>query len=206
MTNAWPWWEKSKATGMSSLPVKTGLIFSFRGQFEIQILIVRHIKQHNSYESKILNLTRNHLKTSNLSADNFKKIVDLDVRSGQVILVSGYPVLTAVNWSQHWCAICLQYQSSCAPKLARKCEIEHWLPCGADGRAGGRAVYVHVITKFSGMGRFTYPWCSAGALRAPELRYYSEKSKFQVSSFLLFYNPTDLQVTRVIEAGQSHQF
>ena len=29
----------------------------------------------------------------------------------------------------------------------------------------------HVITKFSGMGRFNYPWCSAGALRAPELRY-----------------------------------
>ena len=32
-------------------------------------------------------------------------------------------------------------------------------------------MYGHVITKFSGMGRFTYPWCSAGALRAPELRY-----------------------------------
>ena len=44
---------------------------------------------------------------------------------------------------------------------------EHWFPCGADGRA----MYGHVITKFSGMGRFTYPWCSAGALRAPELRY-----------------------------------
>ena len=97
----------------------------------------------------------------------------LSPRYDQVLLVSGYPVLTAVNWSQDWCAICLQYQSSCAPKLTRKCEIEHWLPCGADGRAGGlRAVYGHVITKFSGMGRFTYPWCSAGALRAPELRYY----------------------------------
>ena len=32
---------------------------------------------------------------------------------------------------------CVQYQFSCAPKLARKCEIEHWFPCGADGRAGG---------------------------------------------------------------------
>ena len=40
------------------------------------------------------------------------------------------------------------------------------------GRTGGlRAVYAHVITKFSRMGRFTYPWCSAGTLRAPELRY-----------------------------------
>ena len=37
----------------------------------------------------------------------------------------------------------------------------------------GRAVYGHVITKLSGMGRFTSPWCSASALRAPELRYYA---------------------------------
>ena len=70
----------------------------------------------------------------------------------------------------------MQYQFSCATKLARKCEIEHWFSCGADGRAGGRSVYCHVITKFSGMGRFTYPWCSAGALRAPELRL-EENSK-----------------------------
>ena len=32
-------------------------------------------------------------------------------------------------------------------------------------------MYGHVITKFSGMGRFTYPWGSAGALRASQLRY-----------------------------------
>ena len=38
-------------------------------------------------------------------------------------------------------------------------------------RTDGRAVYGHVITKFSGMGRFTYSWCSVGALRALELRY-----------------------------------
>ena len=44
----------------------------------------------------------------------------------------------------------------------------------AGGRAGGRAVYGHVITKFSGMGRFTYPWCSAGALLAPEFRYEAD--------------------------------
>ena len=37
-------------------------------------------------------------------------------------------------------------------------------------------MYGHVITKFSRMGRFTYPWCSAGALRAPELRYYVTSS------------------------------
>ena len=30
-------------------------------------------------------------------------------------------------------------------------------------RTDGSLVYGHVITKFSGMGRFTYPGCSAGA-------------------------------------------
>ena len=34
---------------------------------------------------------------------------------------------------------------------------------GANGRSFVRSVYGHVITKFFGMGRFTYPWCSAGA-------------------------------------------
>ena len=38
-------------------------------------------------------------------------------------------------------------------------------------RTDGRAVYDHAITKLSQMGRFTYPWCSAGALRARKLRY-----------------------------------
>ena len=99
----------------------------------------------------------------------------LSPRYGQVIQVSGYPVLTAVNWSQHRCAICVQYQFSIAPKLARKCEIEHWFPCGADGRAGcGRAVYGHVITKFLG-------WVdslSYGALFARvEFRYYRQISE-----------------------------
>ena len=64
---------------------------------------------------------------SNLSVDNFKKIMTtlmcqhLSLRYGQVILVTGYPVLTAVNLSQHECAI-----SGCtwAPKLARKCEMD----------------------------------------------------------------------------------
>ena len=71
---------------------------------------------------------------------------NLSPRCGQVILVSGYPVIDHNIDVQ-----CLGNITSCAPKLARKCEIEHWFPCGADGRA----VYGHVITKFSGMGSFT---------------------------------------------------
>ena len=37
----------------------------------------------------------------------------LSPRYGQVILVSGNPVLTAVNWSKHRCPICVHYQFSC---------------------------------------------------------------------------------------------
>ena len=85
-----------------------------------------------------------HLKTSNVSSVNFKKYSTsmgryLSPRYGQVIMVSGYPVLTAVNWSQHGCAL-----SSCiwAPKLARKCLKR--LVClwceRMDGRADERAV------------------------------------------------------------------
>ena len=74
----------------------------------------------------------------------------LSQRYGQVILVSGYPVLTAVNWTHCWCAICVQYQSSCAPRLARKCEIEHWFPCGADGRAGCGRCTVTWLPNFLG--------------------------------------------------------
>ena len=51
---------------------------------------------------KIKKLACDRLKTSNLSADNFKKYLTsmgqhLSQQYGQVILVSGYPVLTAVN-------------------------------------------------------------------------------------------------------------
>ena len=45
---------------------------------------------------------------------------------------------------------------SWVPKVVRKCESKHWFSWVADGRtAVGRSVYGHVITKFSGMGRFT---------------------------------------------------
>ena len=53
----------------------------------------------------------------------------------------------------------MQSVFSWAPKVVRKCERKHWFSRGADGRslgwAVGRSVYRHVITKFSGMGRFT---------------------------------------------------
>ena len=92
----------------------------------------------------------------------------LSPRFSQVILVSGYPVLTAVNWSQHWCAICVQYQSSRAPRLARKCEIEHWFSCGADGRAGGRCT-VTWLPNFLG-------WVDLLTHGAPQARFARQSS------------------------------
>ena len=62
------------------------------------------------------------------------------------------------NWIDH--NIDVQSAFSWAPKVARKCESKHRYAYGAEGRSIG-----HVITKFSGMGRFIYPWCSACALR-----------------------------------------
>ena len=47
----------------------------------------------------------------------------LSPRYGQVILVSGYPVLTAVNWSQHWCPMDVCIISF--PVLCRRLNIDH---------------------------------------------------------------------------------
>ena len=100
-------------------------------------------------------------ETSNLSADNFQKVLGLDglipepaTRSsdtGQRI-----PCFDSCQSDDN---IDVQLASSRVPKVVRKCESKHWFSSGADGRA----VYGHVITKFSGMGRFTKLWGSAHA-------------------------------------------
>ena len=86
----------------SSPPVflKTWLNFRFRGQFEIKILIVPGHSDMNttyiSYESlEKINLSQRSSENGNFSANNFKKILDLDgstlkpaVRSGD----TGQPI------------------------------------------------------------------------------------------------------------------
>ena len=104
----------------------------------------------------------------------------LSPRYGQVILVSGYPVLTAVNWSQHWCTICVQYQFSCATKLARKCEIEHWFSCGADGRAGCGRCTVTWLPNFLG-------WVDLLTHGATQARFARQSSAINPIQNGLFY-------------------
>ena len=119
------------------------------------------------------NLSLRSFETGNLSADNFKKYSTstgrhLSPRYGQVILVSGYPVLTAVDWSQHWCAISFLLGSQTT--VASKCESKHWLPCGEDGRTGVRSRDYQI----SWVGRLPH-FLSYGAKREArawaELRY-----------------------------------
>ena len=66
------------------------------------------------------------------------------------------------------------------------CSLSYFtLVCHVMRTDGGRSVYGHVITKFSGKGRYTYPWCFAGA-RETELRYNrcSWLSLFDLSAML----------------------
>ena len=60
---------------------------------------------------------------------------------GQMILVSGNPVLQlSIDHN-----VDVQSVFSWVPKLARKCESKHWLPCGADGRSLARCT----VTRFT---------------------------------------------------------
>ena len=91
------------------------------------------------------------MKSSNLSADNSVGRY-LSPRYGQVILVSRYTILTAVNQNMD-----VQYQVA-GSKLAIKCEIKHWCACAADGQKVGWSVSGHVIAKFSRIDRFSKLW------------------------------------------------
>ena len=63
-----------------------------------------------------------------------------------------------------------------APKVARKCESKHWYACGADGRSRERAVYGHVITKFSRMDSLPH-FLTQGA---PQARFARQSSAIKV--------------------------
>ena len=108
-------WKHLSSTYRQVYAFNSRLRFLIRGQFEFKILIARHInttyfiwiKKYKIEPAIILKLVTCQRRTSNSSLMGRH----LSPRYGQVILVSGYPVLTAVNWSQ------LQYQFSCAPSL-----------------------------------------------------------------------------------------
>ena len=106
VTNAWPCLEKSKENAFSAC--KSRLNFRIRGQFEIKISIVRLM--NTSYFTCILKkielepvIIRKVVTCQPIISKKYSNSVGryLSPRYGQAILVSGYTVLTAVNWSQH---------------------------------------------------------------------------------------------------------
>ena len=95
--------------------------------------------------------------------DNFKKVLDLDRLTPEPAIRSSdtgqrIPYFDSCQSDRN---IDVQLASSWVPKVVRKYESKHWFSCGADGRVVGRSVYGHVITRFSGMDRFTKLWGSA---------------------------------------------
>ena len=128
MTDSWPWWEKSKATVFAAC--NSWLSFRVWGQFEIKMLIMRHVNNNTFH----VNFKKNKLEpaiTWNLvtcqritSKNTWPRWVDTWARD----TVKWYWSAGTLFWRlsiEHWCPIYVHYQFSCAPKLSRKYEIEH---------------------------------------------------------------------------------
>ena len=129
MTNAWPWWAKLKATVFPAC--NSWLHFRVRGQFEMKILIVRHI--NTIYFIWI--------KKIKLEPAIIWKLVTWQRITSKTYLTSMGRHLSPRYGKWYWSADtlfwqlsidhnidiqCVHYQSSCSPKLARKW-VEHWL-------------------------------------------------------------------------------
>ena len=100
MTNAWPWWERSKAT---SLSVKAGWILASEVSLKLKVFLVRLINTTSYFLCvKKIEIEPAIIWSSNLSADNFKNSNSVgryvSPRYGQVMMVSGCCSLRAVNW------------------------------------------------------------------------------------------------------------
>ena len=103
---AWPTRDHGKKRSSPPVFLNNWLNFRVRGKFEVKFLIVLGHSDINKtyfiYIFKTQTWACDHLKSSNLSADNFKKHSNsvgryLSPRYGQAILVSRNTILTAVN-------------------------------------------------------------------------------------------------------------
>ena len=84
-------------------------------------------------ELEKIDLSLRSFETGNLSADNFKKVLDLDGSTLEPAVRSGDILFWQLSIDHN---IDMQLVFYWAPKLARKCESKHWFPCGADERSG----------------------------------------------------------------------
>ena len=142
MTNTWTWWANSKATVFPAC--SSWLNFRVRGQFEIKILIVRHI--NTTYFIWI--------KKNKLEPAIIWKLVTCQRITSKKYSTSMGGHLSPQYGQRYWSADTLFWQLSIdhnidvqsvffwAPKEVRKCERKHWFFCGSDRRSLGRGVGV----------------------------------------------------------------
>ena len=120
------------------------------------------------------------MKTSKLSADNF-----LDGSTPEPAIRSGDTGqrMPCFNSCQLMTILMCNQLSPGLPTQLESVRVNIDMPVvRTDGRSVGRSVG-HVITKFSGMGRFIYPWCSAGALRA---RSSAKNSRLRLEFYVIW--------------------
>ena len=94
----------------------------------------------------------------------FKKMLDLDGSAPEPAIRSGDTGqwMPCFDSRQLMTTLMCNQLSPGLPKWLENVRVNIGIPVvRTDGRSVG-----HVITKFSVMGRFIYPWCSAGAFRA----------------------------------------
>ena len=98
------------------------------------------------------------MKTSNLSGNNFKKVLDLDGSTPELAIRSGDTGqwIPCFDSCQLITTLMCDQFSPGLPKKIESVKVNIGSPVvRKDGLLGGRSVYGHVITKFSGVVRFT---------------------------------------------------
>ena len=93
-----------------------------------------------------------------MSADNFKKLLDLDGSTLEPAIPSGDTGqrIPCFDSCQLITALMCNQFSPGLPNWLESARVNIGMPVvRTDGRSFVRSVYGHVITKFSGLGRFT---------------------------------------------------
>ena len=109
--NTWKWWEK---VFPACILKKLAEFLRLRSVWnQNRNSAGRYWHKHNIFDMNFKKSKREpaiiwkRVNCQRITSKKYSTLMgrNLSPRYGQVILVSGYPVLTAVNWWQHWCAV-----------------------------------------------------------------------------------------------------
>ena len=111
VTNTWPWLEKVLP---ACILKKLAEFLRLRSVWnQNRNSAGRYWHKHNIFDMNLKISKREpaniwiRINCQRITSKKYSTLMGrhLSPRYGQVILVSRYPVLTAVNWWQHWCAV-----------------------------------------------------------------------------------------------------